>query len=124
MNNKGADQTGRMSRLVCAFCCSETPEDRLSWDESRILTAQVLLQLALAARNPVIRDFYQDKPKIVSRSRNTIITNCRQTHGTMRKGHTTTTRHKEDNQANQPALSSPSRLLQNANGNKATHNKT
>ena len=70
------------------LCCSQSPEDRFSWDESQILSAQVLLQLALAARNPVIRDFDQDEPKIVSRSGNTTITNCRQVHGTMRKSHT------------------------------------
>ena len=39
--------------------------------------------------------FVLEAAKIV-RSGNTTITNCRQTHGTARKSHTTITRHQED----------------------------
>ena len=38
-------------------------------------------------------------PKKCVWSRNTTITNCRQTHGTARKSHTTITRHQEDKQS-------------------------
>ena len=54
----------------------------------------------------------------------TTITNCRQTHGIVRKSLTTITKHQEDkNKVKQPALSSPSRWLQKKNGHKVTHSK-
>ena len=49
--------------------------------------------------------------KIVTMIRNTIITNCRQTHDTARKSHTTITRHQEDKLNKQPALSSPIKMI-------------
>ena len=39
MNNKGVDQSERMRRLrlVCAFCCSQTPKDRFSRVEAHLI---------------------------------------------------------------------------------------
>ena len=38
MNNKGADQSAQMRRLVCACVCSQTPEDRFSRVDAHLLT--------------------------------------------------------------------------------------
>ena len=35
-NNKGADQTARMRRLVCAFVVCKPPQDRVSRDKAQI----------------------------------------------------------------------------------------